>query len=65
MDDARLSRKRATDRKSQQAFGERTKQKIATLEDRVKDLSQNVEDLNRQLETVTLQRNRLAESALG
>lgn len=64
MDAAKLSRKRATDRRSQQAFRERTRLKIEALEDRLAEMSQNVKELSRQLDEVTAQRDRLSKDWL-
>ncbi|KIW74828.1 hypothetical protein Z517_11598 [Fonsecaea pedrosoi CBS 271.37] len=64
MDSTKLMRKRATDRRSQQAFRERTKLKIAALEEEVARMSQNAEKMSRELHEVTLQRNSLSTECL-
>ncbi|KAH0845342.1 hypothetical protein FOPE_11397 [Fonsecaea pedrosoi] len=64
MDSTKLMRKRATDRRSQQAFRERTKLKIAALEEEVAKMSQNAEKMSRELHEVTLQRNSLSTECL-
>lgn len=65
LDPERLNRKRATDRRSQQALRERTRQKMSNLESRIEELTQNLNDLKEQLETVTSERDHLADERTG
>ncbi|KAJ9635690.1 hypothetical protein H2204_005650 [Knufia peltigerae] len=59
MDAAKLMRKRATDRRSQQAFRERTKLRITALEDEVAKSSRATEAVTQELHELTLQRDNL------
>ena len=64
MDAATLMRKRATDRKSQQAFRERTKLKIAALENEVARMSEKAGRAARELHDVKLQRDNLSSGCI-
>ncbi|KAL6242200.1 hypothetical protein RBB50_010748 [Rhinocladiella similis] len=64
MDTAKLMRKRATDRRSQQAFRERTKLRIAALEDEVAKASQTTAEVLRELRELTLERDNLNAECL-